>query len=603
MAKTLTIADGLVVPLAAVTEKIAWLGRTGSGKTYGAMKLAEAMLEAGAQIGVLDPVGVWRALRVPAAAGRSFDVVVFGGLYGDVPLEPGAGELIADVVVDRGLSFVLDVSQFIPSEQQTFARAFAHRFFHRKKSSPSAVHLFLEECQEFIPENPSGREALTLGEFQRLWKLGRNFGIGGSLISQRPQEIAKKALNMSGTLFAFQMTGPQERKAIKSWVADQGVATDIEAVLQKLVVGQPHVESPTFLGVSKTVRILPRVTADLSSTPTVGTAAAARRDLTPIDVAQLRAAMAETVARAKADDPKELRKQIAELQRQIKAVEVQQASRKVTAEIREVSVLTDEDRALLHTTVDVFTGMRSTIETIVENTVRAAAAAAEAQLVRTLGLMPGWREEFADIANATALQALAGKLERFTPSGIPGRPVSGRTTAPVAPRPAQANPKSEPIRQSTGPGVTMPTGQRKVLTALAHYPQGRTKRQVALLSGYAINGGGFNNHLSALRSSGRITGSDVIAITPAGRDALGAIAPLPSGVELQEHWRAQLGKAERAIFDALIAVFPQALPKAALAAAAGYEANGGGFNNALSRLRTLELIAGKGELRASEELF
>jgi hypothetical protein len=30
---------------------------------------------------------------------------------------------------------------------------------------------------------------------------------------------------------------------------------------------------------------------------------------------------------------------------------------------------------------------------------------------------------------------------------------------------------------------------------------------------------------------------------------------------------------------------------------------GGGFNNALSRLRTLELISGRGELRVSEELL
>jgi hypothetical protein len=36
---------------------------------------------------------------------------------------------------------------------------------------------------------------------------------------------------------------------------------------------------------------------------------------------------------------------------------------------------------------------------------------------------------------------------------------------------------------------------------------------------------------------------------------------------------------------------------------AGYEANGGGFNNALSRLRTLELIGGRGELRASDDLM
>ena len=74
----LRLADNLTLPLDAVTEKLAWLGRTGSGKTYGAMKLAELMLEAGAQIGAL---GVWRGLRVPAQkkGGTAFDVVVFGG--------------------------------------------------------------------------------------------------------------------------------------------------------------------------------------------------------------------------------------------------------------------------------------------------------------------------------------------------------------------------------------------------------------------------------------------------------------------------------------------------------------------------------------------
>jgi hypothetical protein len=40
-----------------------------------------------------------------------------------------------------------------------------------------------------------------------------------------------------------------------------------------------------------------------------------------------------------------------------------------------------------------------------------------------------------------------------------------------------------------------------------------------------------------------------------------------------------------------------------VAAKAGYEASGGGFNNALGRLRTLELVQGRGELRASDEFF
>jgi hypothetical protein len=49
--------------------------------------------------------------------------------------------------------------------------------------------------------------------------------------------------------------------------------------------------------------------------------------------------------------------------------------------------------------------------------------------------------------------------------------------------------------------------------------------------------------------------------------------------------------------------YPDALSKEELAAKTGYEANGGGFNNALGRLRTLELVQGRGEIGASDNLF
>ncbi len=47
----------------------------------------------------------------------------------------------------------------------------------------------------------------------------------------------------------------------------------------------------------------------------------------------------------------------------------------------------------------------------------------------------------------------------------------------------------------------------------------------------------------------------------------------------------------------------QALTKQQVADAAGYEVSGGGFGNALSWLRTLELFAGKAELRVSVTLI
>jgi hypothetical protein len=64
-----------------------------------------------------------------------------------------------------------------------------------------------------------------------------------------------------------------------------------------------------------------------------------------------------------------------------------------------------------------------------------------------------------------------------------------------------------------------------------------------------------------------------------------------------------LGKAERLILETLTQVYPDALTKDEVAVKAGYEANGGGFNNALGRLRTLELVTGRGEIKASGNLF
>jgi uncharacterized protein len=66
--------------------------------------------------------------------------------------------------------------------------------------------------------------------------------------------------------------------------------------------------------------------------------------------------------------------------------------------------------------------------------------------------------------------------------------------------------------------------------------------------------------------------------------------------------RRQLGKAERLILETLVNAYPLALSKADIAAQTGYEANGGGFNNALGRLRTLELVEGRGEIRISGNL-
>jgi len=195
------------------------------------------------------------------------------------------------------------------------------------------------------------------------------------------------------------------------------------------------------------------------------------------------------------------------------------------------------------------------------------------------------------------------------------------STDPLPVHPEQPEPKrfavrdagpSSPPRDSArataarhnGSGSSLSKAERLILTALAQYPQGRTKNQVAILAGYAVNGGGFSNAISSLRTKAFLEGdAHRLVITPGGIAALGDFEPLPRGYALLDHWYRHLGKAERKALETLAEVYPRTLSKAQLANRAGYEANGGGFNNALSRLRTLELVHGRAELKASADLF
>lgn len=129
-----------------------------------------------------------------------------------------------------------------------------------------------------------------------------------------------------------------------------------------------------------------------------------------------------------------------------------------------------------------------------------------------------------------------------------------------------------------------------------------------MLSGYALGTGGFNNAVGALGSKGYIDrSSEYWRITDAGVEALGDWEPLPIGRELGEYWlnhpnKKLIGKAEREHLRALMDAYPDVLTRDEVANRAGYTPGTGGSNNALGKLRTLELIEGYGEIRIAEEL-
>jgi len=101
-----------VLPVAVLEARLAIVGTSGSGKTYAAKGLVERLIEAGARVCVVDPLGVWWGLRLGAdgLAPAPDPVVVFGGRHADIALAPGMGAALGHLVATRALACVVDVS-------------------------------------------------------------------------------------------------------------------------------------------------------------------------------------------------------------------------------------------------------------------------------------------------------------------------------------------------------------------------------------------------------------------------------------------------------------------------------------------------------------
>src|SRR4051794_20869554 len=87
------------------------LAKKGAGKTYTGRVMAEEFWDAKLPFVVLDPMGAWWGLRSSADGKTDGSLVaIFGGDHADAPLERTGGAVMADLVVDEGLSMILDMS-------------------------------------------------------------------------------------------------------------------------------------------------------------------------------------------------------------------------------------------------------------------------------------------------------------------------------------------------------------------------------------------------------------------------------------------------------------------------------------------------------------
>lgn len=544
-AKTLHVGKGIDLPWSVVTSKAAILAMTGQGKTYLAKAIAEEMLNRGIQIVVGDYTGVWWGLTSSASGKREGkNVVVFGGEFADVPINEHSGGLIADLVVNERISAVLDVSGFEDDAPKIrFMTAFAKRLYFKNRRP---IHFFLDEADEFVPQNPQRDQIGMLSVIKRIWQRGRIKGIGGTLISQRSAVVNKSLLSQSEILIALRTVAPQDRKALASWFESWGTEEQIDE-FQRTISNLPdHTAwfwSPKHqLFVQGKARQLE--TFDSGATPDVahGLEIDEPKARTQHDIARFGKEIERLAVEAASDDPARLKKQLAaERERSAKA-ELDLAELRIRHEALKKS---REKKTA--------PGKPIKVPAISPKTLKEIRAARKALGNISTSIASALRD--ASVALAGDAEAVIARLDKELSRAeqMTSRPVAVEPAEParVVRMTVPARPAGVPATNGNGAGGSVTGGQRRILTALAQFGPSKPGR-IRILAGID-SPDTLRTYLGKLKQRGEVWGQETITITPEGERALGTWDRLPEGAALLDYWRARLGSGGKGdIFRALL---------------------------------------------------
>jgi hypothetical protein len=589
------------IPQEILTQHVAVLGKTGSGKTSTAKLAIEQVVADGARVCVLDPIkSDWWGMTSSADGKKpGLPFHILGGPRGHVPLHASAGKAIAEIVASGALPLsIIDMADFEPGGQAKFFTDFAPALLRKMRG---VVYLVIEEAHLFAPKERSGigAENLSIHWAKTLATAGRSKGIRLIPVTQRVQALHNAVLGSCDTLIAHRLTAPADQEPVIKWLkanTSKEILERVSSSLSSLKTGEGWIcsgEAKIFeLAHFRRIR-----TYDNTATPT-GDGELLDVKTAPVDQDKLRAIIGDAVKDAQANDPRELKKEIAKLRG-----ELEKASREKSVtptKTVEKAILTDADRALLE---KVATRLQDVGTKAIDrqrqrlDVVKAEIAATLDSAWRTLAdYAVVERDEIAAVLDAKGFNKILDKLATVKTdanyskniTGLAGRradrPV--RTVAAVVPR-------RQGVPAASG---TLPPARQKILNALAWFDSIGVpvvdKTQLALMVGVSPTSGGYFNNLGALRSDGFIEypNGGSVALTEAGQ-AIAVVDNVPSSSEeLHTEIARKLPPAKWKILEQLIAIYPQSISKDGLAEHINVSPTSGGYFNNLGSLRSLGLI-------------
>ena len=574
----LKLSDKLSLPGALLAQHMAVLGKTRSGKSSVMRLFVESLLARNERVCVIDPKGDWHGLRSSADGKHAgYPVVIFGGQKADIPLNAHAGASVAELVANGNRPCVIDLGGWMVGERTRFFIDFASTLF---KSITQPLRLVIDEVHNFAPQgkvqDPEAGKMIHWSN--RLASEGAGKGLVILSASQRPQKVHKDFLTCAETLVAMRVIHPLDRNAIKEWIdgcPDPAKGKEVLSSLASMERGEGWVWSPEAGFGPERVKFPMFNTYDSFAAPVVGKQFSTQlKGWASVDLEDVKAKMAATIEKAKADDPKELRKKIAELEKQLK----EKGAAAAKPVVDQVAI----DRAVEKATDRI------------KSSVMQMASRIDRDLIATARKLDELRthvdQEYQKISGLKVKAEIAQAITH------------ARKQDEAAP--PRSNPR--PSKPSSPGDSTITGGLRRMLIALAQRPQGLSAKQLGVRAGLSSTSGTFGTYLGKGRSEGWIDGDrGLLNITGDGIIALGSnFEPLPTGRDLLAFWLGELGESGAArMLRVLADNYPRSMSREEIGEAAGISHTSGTFGTYLGKLRTLELVTGKSDLKASDELF
>lgn len=480
-------------------------GAPESGKTTTATVIAEeAWRTVHIPFVALDPKGDWWGVK-SSRDGKSAGIpaIIFGGDHADLPLDETAAALIAGVVARLEQPVIIDLEHLSKGKQIRFVAIFLEKLYELNRRPRL---LIADEAQRWAPQKPiSPDHTICLGAAEDVAKLGRKHGLGRLFVTQRGAGFNKEVAELMDVMIAHRTPGVLDQERVREWLqANMGrLAVDdvmgaknsdqapIIAGLRKgeIFIASAHPDMKLF----ERVQVRDRTTFDSSATPEMGKKRSEPKVLAQPDLEVLRTEMADSIQRAKQDDPKELRRQLAEAHKQVALLKREletPVQTRVEERVVEVAVIPET--------------LKGTLTHILKFTQDLISTAEAAKILHE-------RIE----TDLHEVSKIDGQKTLVSRGGVkPADPESERTLQPraatTAPGGRHLTIKTAPAGSSIHPDLRFP--QKRILDALAWmeaigYQGPAHWRIVAMLAQQSPKSSGFANNVSILRVNDFLEGS------------------------------------------------------------------------------------------------